>query len=216
MIGFNRSPKKGANTLFILMLFFVNTSTFGQAWYNELKSEHKRSRFGIGVVAGEPLGLIMEVFKGEFCSNGNGYKAGTIWMLNLGVEHIVTFPSLIKDPLYDNIGPLKAGGMRAEIGVLYKVFSIATKPFTVQFHMGPAVEGGSRNYAPSPFSNETTSNVDVAGNAHARLTITPSGIEVGRGIGFISFHAALKYQYVFNAEYSYLKPTFGVIFRKVR
>lgn len=203
----------------LLITLIITSSSFGQAWYNQLKSEHKRSRFGMGIVASDPLGLGFEIFKGEFCSNGNGYKTGSIWMLNLGVENVITMPTLSDEVNYEKTGTLELGGLRGEFGYLFKIFSIAPKAFTLQFHFGPAVEGGTRKYiATSTIGNgpESISTFDYAANGHARLTVTTSGVEMGHGIVFISFHAGLKYHYVINADYSYLKPTFGIIFRKVR
>ena len=167
----------------------------------------------MGIIASDPLGLGFEIFKGEFCSNGNGYKTGNIWMLNLGVENVIKLSSLTDEVLYDQSGTPELGGLRGEFGYLWKLFSIAPDAFTMQFHFGPSVEGGTRKYK---MNGETTETIDYAANGHARLTVTTSGVEMGHGLVFISFHAGLKYQYVINADYSYLKPTFGVIFRKAR
>ncbi|MDH5474243.1 MAG: hypothetical protein OEX22_00980 [Cyclobacteriaceae bacterium] len=201
--------------IIFIILLSISAPSISQDWYNALKSEHKRARFGVGIIASDPLGIELELFKGEFCSNGNGYKAATIWMLNLGVENIISnIPSFTDNVMYDQTGELKPGGMRGEFGVLLKLFSITADAFTVQFHIGPTIEGGSRKYQID--NDPTTSTFDIAGNGHARLTLTSSGVEVGHGLVFVSFHAGLKYQQVFNADYSYLKPTFGVVLRKVR
>ena len=86
-------------------------------------------------------------------------------------------------------------------------------------HIGPSIEGGTRKYlntSPTSLPSESISTADVAANAHARLSVTTRGVEMGNALVFVTFHGGLKYQYVINAEYSYLKPTFGIIFRKVR
>lgn len=202
---------------FLFTTILISSSTFSQAWYNQLKSEHKRSRFGIGVIASDPLGIGLEIFKGEFCSNGNGYKTGSIWMLNLGVENVVVMPSLTDEVLYESSSTPDIGGLRGEFGYMMKLFSIAPDAFTLQLHVGPAIEGGTRKYEKTINGiKETTSTFDYAANGHARLTVTTGGVEVGNGLMFISFHAGLKYHYVINADYTYLKPTFGIIFRKAR
>jgi len=221
MTGFNRSTSHTVfgRALLIILLFLIVAPAMSQSWYNALKSEHKRSRFGIGVFGADPLGLGIEIFKGEFCSNGNGYKSGTIWMMNLGVENMISMPSLLDEVNYtsgEKSGTLEPGGMRAEIGVLLKLFSIAPDGFTIQMHFGPTIEGGTRKYLNTTPTTETISTADVAANAHVRLSVTSSGVEMGNSMVFITFHGGLKYQYVINAEYSYLKPTFGIIFRKVR
>lgn len=199
--------------IFIGVLF--TTTAFSQDWYNQLKSEHKRARFGIGVVGSDPLGLSIEIFKGEFCSNGNGYKTATIWMLNLGVEEILKMPDLMEPVDYAGEGEVRAGGLRAEFGLLMRLFSINPDKVTIQMHFGPTFEGGTRNYLSADNINEV-STTDFAANGRVRLTITSSGISVGQGLMFVSFDAGLKYHYVLNETYSYLRPTFGITFRKVR
>ena len=197
----------------VLILVSLSTISFGQDMYKALKREHKSSRFGIGAMLNEPLGLSFEVFKGDFCSNGNGYKAKKIIMLNVGIENIVEISSLQDEQSYDETGAIESGGMRGELGLLLPFFSFPGSAFTVQMHGGVGVEGGTRKYIKAGTS--TTTN-DVAGNGHIRLTITLPGFEMGHGLAFLSFNAGLKYQQVFTDDYSYLKPTFGVIIRKVR
>lgn len=201
---------------YVVTFLFLAKPAFSQEWYNQLKSEHKRSRFGMGINGADPLGLSFEIFKGDFCSNGNGYLASSVWILNFGVENVLEMPDLIDGSInYANQGPVKIGGMRAEFGVQIKLFSIILKKMTIQMHTGPAIEGGTRNYYLLT-DNQNVSTTDFAANGHLRLSFMPSGIAVGNGLMFISFHGGLKYQYVLTEEYSYLRPTFGISFRKVR
>ena len=121
--------------------------------------------------------------------------------------------SLQDEEFYDQDGSIDSGGIRGELGLLLPFFSFPGDAFTVQMHGGIGVEGGSRKYFKA---GETISTTDFAGNGHLRLTITLKGFEMGHGLAFVSLNAGLKYQQVFTDDYNYLKPTFGLIFRKVR
>lgn len=209
----NNPYSRPIRSILLVLTLLISTLSYSQDWYKALKSEHKRARFGIGAMINEPLGLTMEIFKGDFCSNGNGYKATRIIMMNVGIENIVEIQSLQDEQPYDETGKIDPGGVRGELGLLLPFFSFPGSAFTLQMHGGIGIEGGSRKYIKGGIATSTS---DFAGNGHLRLTITPKGFEMGHGLVFLSFNAGLKYQQVFTDDYSYFKPTFGLIFRKVR
>jgi|GEM_PF-3399315 len=199
---------------FWLILFLAQVGlcfqTHGQTWLDEARSQQTRFRIGLGLQALEPSGLVFQVFKGDFCSNGNTYANYGTFEAFAGIENQIFKKS---DKSYED-GVWAPGGI--QFGVNYMVSLLPTLSsdlISLQLHAGAGIQGGSRKYE---LEGTTKSATVVGGNLFARFSVTGPGQSWGRRLWFISTFVDLKYHRQFGDSFSYVRPSVGVVLRKAR
>lgn len=179
-----------------------------QTWYNQLMREHNLFRFGFGLQAMEPTGLVIQMFNGTFCSGGNTYACYLSYELSAGFEDLVAE----SNKSYRS-GTWKKGGLQAGLNILYPLFTFANDHFSFQLHVGAGLQGGTRKY--SEENLDKTDNV-IGSNLMIRFSYTGGSFEMGNGLWFLSYFADAKYYSQFGENFYYFRPSLGFILRKVR
>lgn len=179
-----------------------------QTWYNQLMRQHTMTRMGFGLMAMEPTGLIIQMFKGGFCSGDDTYACCFTYELTAGFENI-----LAESNKTYRTGSWQGGGLQAAVSVLYPLYTFSNRYFSAQAHLGAGLQGGTRKYREE--TSDKTDNV-IGGNLMLRISYTGRGFEMGEGLWFLSYFADARYHKQFGENFYYLKPSLGIILRKVR
>lgn len=203
-------------SLAVLSLFFNNPFvSYSQnkgkpTWLDMMRNEHNKTRLGFGIKAGEPGAILVQLFKGKFCSSDDHYVYLRTIEFSGGVENMF----LSRGYAYKG-GSWAPGGK--QFGISYQnqipFFWTELRKSTAQVHGGLGLLGGTRNYS----LNERTMEANVLGaTAFFRLSFTRGGFKMGNGYWFLSFFAEHQYYREFGENFRYWKPGAGLIFRRVR
>ncbi len=179
-----------------------------QDMYKELKSQHLKYRASIGLQILEPTGINLQLFKGYFCTGDNTYATSLIWELSLGLENAV----LTSNKSYGS-GKWASGGTQASLMIYYPFFTLPLGNLTLQAHIGSGLQGGVRKYETEGMGR--TDNI-VGGNLSIRSSITGRAIDLNDRIWFLTYFADVKFHQQFNEKFSFIRPSIGIAFRKVR
>jgi hypothetical protein len=179
-------------------------------WLDMMRQEHNKTRFGVGVKAGEPSGFVVQLFKGTFCSSDNHYiHHGTVEFFG-GVEN-----RFLSRNYQFKGGKWAPGG--SQFGISYQNQLPGTclimGKLTVQLHGGIGFQGGNRRFVKREFTEEA---ITYGGLGFLRLSFTGKGFKAMNRFWFWSFFAEEKYYQDFTQKFSYWRPAFGLIFRNVR
>ncbi len=182
--------------------------SYSQTWLDQAHQQQNATRIGVGFQAMEPTALIFQVYKGGFCSNDNTYAN------YLTVEAVAGFENaFIKSQRIYKEGTWQSGGFQGGINVYAPLYTLPTPSFSVQVHLGAGLQGGSRKY----YEQSQTKSDDIfGGNLMLRFSITGRGIEIRDRLWFISYFVDAKYHKQFGEGFYYFRPSFGLVFRKVR
>ena len=196
-------------------LLALPDSSFSQnkgkpTWLDMMRKEHNKTRLGFGIKAGEPGGFVVQLFKGDFCSSNDHYvHFGAVEFFG-GAENML----LSRKYNYQG-GNWAPGGMQFGISYQNQVPFLWTefRKSTAQIHGGLGIMGGTRTFS----INERTEEANTfGGTGFFRLSYTRGGFKMGRGYWFFSFFAEYQYYREFTENFSYWKPSAGLIFRRVR
>jgi hypothetical protein len=174
------------------------------------RKEHNMTRFGIGAKVGEPYGLVLQLFKGRFCSSDNHYiHLGTVELF-AGMENLL----LTRNYHYRG-GNWAAGGL--QFGISYQNQLPGTclmiGKFTTQLHYGIGFQGGSRRYNLNEMPEELNT---IGALGSIRLSLTGKGFKMLNRYWFWSFFAEEKYYKELGQKFSFWRPGIGMILRNVR
>ena len=194
--------------IFIILFLLTGMASQAQDMLKALKREHNMYRFGIGVQASDPLGINLQLFHGFFCSNDDTYATKMVWELTGGVEN-----SIFTSGQSYKTGVWKKGGFQSSLGAHYPVANILTPYFTTQFYAGAGLQGGTRKYKDA---GEDLTDTIFGVNVSANASFMGRGITMGDGIWFITLYGGIKLHKQFGEDFSYVRPSLGLVFRKAR
>lgn len=195
---------------FILAVWFavfVVRFSAAQDMYKALMREHNMYRAGVGLQASDPAGISIQVFRGFFCSNSNGFATYGVWELNAGKENMF---GLSRGKSIDGNTWLK-GGFRVEVNYMQPLFSVGFGSSSVQLYAGLGIQTGTRRQDAAEAKVPAT-----GGNGLGRLEFSTAGFESGRSLLFLSVYADWRYHRDFTNNFSYTGPGLGIRVRKVR
>lgn len=188
----------------------LNVSVHAQDMLKALRYEHNHYRFGIGLQASEPSGLILQFYRGYFCSNDDTYATKLVWEVTGGMENLI----FQRGEKYRD-GKWTNGGIQGSFGFHYPVTTLLGRGFTFQWYFGAAAQGGTRQYV-LPQSDETLLKTVFGANATSHFSIMGRGIEIGDGIWFLTIQAGAKFHYEPSADFYFIRPNVGIVMRKSR
>lgn len=186
----------------------ISITAQAQDMLKALRYEHNHYRFGIGLQASEPSGLILQFYRGYFCSNDDTYATKLVWEFTGGMENVL----FNRNEKYRD-GKWTRGGIQGSFGFHYPISTILGRGFTLQWYLGMAAQGGTRQYI---VNDETLSKTIIGANATSHFSWMSRGMEIGDGIWFFTIQAGAKFHYDPAAEFYFIRPNVGIVMRKSR
>ena len=195
----------------LLLLFFVLTcpsNSQAQEMYKALMGEHGSYRSGVGVQAGDPAGISVQLYRGFFCSSENAYATYGVWEFVAGFENLI---GLSHASEFEG-KPWGRGGFRFEASYLQPLWTKGFGPSTLQIYGGMGLQTGTRNQDGPDGERRNATGANLIG----RLEYSPPGFEAGRSMLFVAVHADWKYHRELSHDFQYSGPAIGIRVRKVR
>ena len=201
--------KSGLAFIVSILCAAISLKAQQRTWLDEMREEHSKTRMGYGLQLGKPNSILVQAYKGAFCSGKDQYIYLQTFEFFAGADKL--FP---RQTIRQANETLRKNGLQVGMNYLLPMACLRFgRIFTFQAHLGMGLQGGRRIVENNL---GTTEDISIAGNGMARLSITGKGFAMNRRYWFVTAFTELKYHREFNGDLSGFRPGIGLVIRKVR